>query len=134
MRLTLGSNLILSPLRAYEKTPWFVAIEVLGSAKPNNLRDFEHACQELTSALSENQIEFAFHWPKMWDDVHKNGRLIAAKQFMKDFVTEQKDGKSRLSEFKEIYQQICSRSGLQTSDYKMFCNKTLEFIFADLFT
>jgi len=133
MRMAKASQMILSPLRATEKYEWFATVEVLGGNTPTNVQQFFESCQALSDALSANGFEYHFHWPKLWNDVHVNGKDVAAKQFMKDFVHKKVNGQVRVEEFKAIYDKIIARSDLKPEDYKMFSNETLDEIFDSLF-
>jgi len=133
MRVAKGSEMILSPLRKTEEYNWFIAIEVLGSNVKDNVPQFFNAVQQLSDALSANGLDFVFHWPKLWNQVNLDGEVISAKQYMKNFTQTKVNDKVRVEEFKAIYDKIVARSGLKPSDYRMFSNETLDFVFARLF-
>jgi len=133
MRVAKGSEMILSPLRRTEQYEWFIAIEVLGSNVKENVPPFFNAVQQLSDALRENGLEFMFHWPKLWNQVIEDGEITSARQYMKNFTETRVNGQIRIDEFKAIYDKIVARSGLKPSDYKMFSNQTLDFVFANLF-
>jgi len=130
MRLVKGSQMILSTLRETDQYKWFITIEVLGINSPSNQIDFVDACKEISNLYASKCWEFGFHWPKMWNDVTKNGTTTAAVEYMKQFTHRQ----GRFDEFKDVYKKIVveENNSPPLKAYKMFSNSTFDQIFNKL--